>query len=387
MGFDWGDDGYFYVSYYDTSCPSNSGFLDTSVIIFNSTIKYEKNYHYDQAQTIFLNTESDTVWYKNKFNATNNELLAGVSTYFEEDNFWNLLVYVNNDLKLSKSGFSKSGYLTIELGEFIPLEIGDIFEIEFEINHQNAGAPPPCEGYAFANKFYGENISFISFDGENWIDLYDYDWNDEGETALQVACIKAFTVLNNETFLMLSHQIENHENYLELTNDYAYTDIDEEFINRIIISKDNFTIDRKGHSINGNGHARIFNITGKDITLINITFINAYTPNDGGAIASNDTITIISCNFTNNAAIGKGGAIAGMKDKFNISKCNFKDNKASNGTDDIFLNEDSHAVNLEVINATDISYGETLKIICKLTENNKTISYGFVYIIINSKTI
>ena len=41
----------------------------------------------------------------------------------------------------------------------------------------------------------------------------------------QVACIKAFTVLNNESFMMLSHQIENHENYLELTNDYAYSDI------------------------------------------------------------------------------------------------------------------------------------------------------------------
>ena len=40
---------------------------------------------------------------------------------------------------------------------------------------------------------------------------------------------------------------------------------------------------------------RIFNITGKNITLINIIFINAYTTNDGGAITSNDIINIISC--------------------------------------------------------------------------------------------
>jgi C1A family cysteine protease len=383
-GSEWGEDGYFYVSYYDTSCPSKSGFLETSVFIFNSTTKYEKNYQYDQAQTSFINTQSDTVWYKNIFNATNNELLAGASTYFMEDSFWNLSVYVNNALKLNTSGFSKSGYWTIDFGQFIPLEIGDIFEIEFKINHQNA-CIPICEGEEFVNKFYTENISFISFDGENWTDLYDYDWENIGGTALQVACIKAFTVLNNETFTMLSHQIENHENYLELTNDYAYADIDAEFINGIVIAKDNFTINGNGHTINGNGQARIFNITGKNITIINITFINAFSPEDGGAITSNASIIIISCNFTNNTAMGNGGAIAGIKDKLNINECNFKNNKASNGTEDIFLNEDPHVVNLEVMNVADFNYGETLKIICKVTKNNETISYGFVYIIIENK--
>ena len=74
--------------------------------------------------------------------------------------------------------------------------------------------------------------------------------------------------------MMLSHQIENHENYLELTNDYAYTDIDEEFINGIVIAKDNFTIDGQGHTIDGAGLARIFNITSNNVTLKNINFIN-----------------------------------------------------------------------------------------------------------------
>ena len=221
-GSEWGEDGYFYVSYYDTSCPSKSDFLGASVIIFNSTIKYEKNYQYDQAQTDFINTPNDTILYKNRFNATNNELLAGVSTYFKEDSFWNLSVYVNNALKLSKTGFSKSGYWTIELGKVIPLEMGDVFEIEFQINHNNASVPI-CEGTIYVNKFYSENTSFISFDGENWTDLYDYNWNNEGENALQVACIKAFTVLNNESFMMLSHQIENHESFYFNLSAYLYS--------------------------------------------------------------------------------------------------------------------------------------------------------------------
>ena len=351
-GSEWGEDGYFYVSYYDTSCPSKVGFLDTSVIIFNSTIKYEKNYQYDQAQTDFINTPNDTIWYKNRFNATNNELLAGVSTYFKEDSFWNLSVYVNNALKLSKSGFSKSGYWTIELGKVIPLEIGDVFEIEFQINHNNASVPI-CEGTIYVNKFYSENTSFISFDGENWTDLYDYNWNNEGENTLQVACIKAFTVLKNESFMMLSHQIENHENYLELTNDYAYSDIDEEFANGITISKNNFTIDGKGHTIDGAGIARIFNITANNIILKNINFINGFSESGGAIICENSTFTIVNCNFINNTASNNGGAIYNDKGVCSIERCTFINNHATYGGANYFNGAINNAtISADFINNT-----------------------------------
>ena len=326
-GSEWGEDGYFYVSYYDTSCPSKSDFLGTSVIIFNSTIKYEKNYQYDQAQTDFINTPNDTILYKNRFNATNNELLAGVSTYFKEDSFWNLSVYVNNALKFSKTGFSKSGYWTIELGKVLPLEIGDVFEIEFQINHKNASIPI-CEGAIYVNKFYSENTSFISFDGANWTDLYDYNWNNEGENTLQVACIKAFTVLKNESFMMLSHQIENHENYLELTNDYAYTDIDAEFINGIVIAKDNFTIDGQGHTIDGAGLARIFNITATSVTLKNIKFVNGYADYGGAIYDNSDYILIDNCTFLNNTAEYGGSVCCKFIDIVNST---FKYNSAACG--------------------------------------------------------
>ena len=363
-GSEWGEDGYFYVSYYDTSCPSKLDFLGTSVIIFNSTIKYEKNYQYDQAQTDFINTPNDTVWYKNRFNATNNELLAGVSTYFKEDSFWNLSVYVNNALKLSKSGFSKSGYWTIELGKVIPLEMGDVFEIEFQINHNNASVPI-CEGTIYVNKFYSENISFISFDGENWTDLYDYNWNNEGENTLQVACIKAFTVLNNESFMMLSHQIENHENYLELANDYAYTDIDAEFINGIVIAKDNFTIDGKGHTIDGAGLARIFNITSNNVTLKNINFINGNGKTRGGAIYFNGTGTVINCEFHKNYA-PYGGAIY-IYSEANVTNSKFIENSAEYGG--AIHNEGKSNINNSKFTENNANEGSAIK-----TETDMTIS-------------
>ena len=379
-GSEWGEDGYFYVSYYDTSCPSKLDFLGTSVIIFNSTIKYEKNYQYDQAQTDFINTPNDTVWYKNRFNATNNELLAGASTYFKEDSFWNLSVYVNNALKLSKSGFSKSGYWTIELGKVIPLEIGDVFEIEFQINHKNASVPI-CEGRLYVNKFYSENTSFISFDSANWTDLYDYNWNNEEENALQVACIKAFTVLNNETFTMLSHQIENHENYLELTNDYAYTDIDAEFINGIVIAKDNFTIDGKGHTIDGAGLARIFNITANNVTLKNINFING-NASYGGAIFwdSGTEGKIIESTFKNNHVIGRGGAIEIVNaSNCKIIDCTFDNNSATTYGGAIDTLNSTLTITDSIFEQNSATYGgaihndgETNINNTKFTENNAT---------------
>ena len=108
-------------------------------------------------------------------------------------------IYVNDELKSSKSGFSNPGYWTIDLFEHIPLNLGDVFEIAFKINVSNDVGVPISEIVSLNNEFFKENVSFISIDGENWADLYTLVWNDfPGHTYKdpQVACIKAFTVCN-----------------------------------------------------------------------------------------------------------------------------------------------------------------------------------------------
>ena len=201
-GDQWGYDGYFYVSYYDTSFP-NTMYL----FILNNTLKYDKNYQYDLAEVIFIPFSNDTIWYKNVFNATDNEYLAAVSTYFEKESFWNISVYVNNELKLIKSGFSNAGYYTIDLGEFIPLNNEDVFEIVFEISRDGGASLPIFTPQSYLinslfQKFYyyvsfWENISFFSLNGDEWVDLYNYTLYDElFRYKSQCACIKAFTVLN-----------------------------------------------------------------------------------------------------------------------------------------------------------------------------------------------
>ena len=80
----------------------------------------------------------------------------------------------------------------------ISLNVGDIFEIVFKINVTGDVGVPISEAVSLNNKFYKENISFISFDGKTWTDLYDFVWNDypNHNYKSQVACIKAFTLLN-----------------------------------------------------------------------------------------------------------------------------------------------------------------------------------------------
>lgn len=196
-GENWGEDGYFYVSYFDNSCPKVGDSLSTFAFILNDTIKYDKNYQYDIAKTDFFFNTTDTVWYKNIFKATDNEYLAAVSTYFEKNTDWELSIYLKDSLKLTKTGNSLPGYYTFDLDEFIPLNIGDVFEIVFKISVDGDAGVPISEKISLNNRFYRENISFISYDGNVWTDLFNLTWQYPDHIYdSQVACIKAFTVLS-----------------------------------------------------------------------------------------------------------------------------------------------------------------------------------------------
>lgn len=117
-GTNIGDDGYFYVSYYDDGIAKPNSNTPSYTFILNDTIRFDRNYQYDiGGKTDYLKLSTNTAWYKNVFNSTNDEYLSAVSTYFEKSTNWDLKIYVNNALKLAQSGFSKAGYRTIELND------------------------------------------------------------------------------------------------------------------------------------------------------------------------------------------------------------------------------------------------------------------------------
>ena len=196
-GPNWGDNGYFYVSYYDEKFaqPGVEGIAYTFVL--NDTTRYDKNYQYDIAgKTDYLHDNRLNVWYKNKFTSTENEILKGVSTYFEKLTNWTVSVYVNNVLKSTKSGISNAGYYTIQLDDVIPLYAGDIFEVVFNTTSNNLSSVPISEIASLNKAIYYPEISYVSYDGVNWEDLFYLSKTYVLHTyKSQVACIKAFTQL------------------------------------------------------------------------------------------------------------------------------------------------------------------------------------------------
>ena len=197
-GPSWGENGYFYVSYYDMKF-AQPGIKDSAyTIIFNDTKKYDKNYQYDIAGITYLFcNSSDTVWYKNVFTAGDDEYLAAVSTYFEKITNWTASVYVNDELVLVKKGISNPGYYTFDLGQLIPLKAGDVFEVVFNIHVDGEANFPISEAISLNRMLYKPGISFVSYDGKKWDDLYDLKWAYSSHSYYsQVAGIKAFTILN-----------------------------------------------------------------------------------------------------------------------------------------------------------------------------------------------
>ena len=219
-GNNWGEKGYFYVSYYDTRF-AQVGASDVSfTFILNDTVKYDKNYQYDIiGRTDYLLTNQSTMWYQNTFNATSDEIIAAFSTYFDRQSNFTVEIYVNDELKLTQNGSSVAGYFTINFDEFIPVYKNDVFKIIIKLVTSSEAWVPISEKSEANRVHYRPNTSFISYDGLNWIDLYDYsiDLDDRGHYyRSQVACIKAFTIFNLTTTTTLNN-VSAKDNWINIT--------------------------------------------------------------------------------------------------------------------------------------------------------------------------
>lgn len=198
-GSSWGDNGYFYISYYDRVLFAVNKDNQAFTYILNDTVRYTKNYQYDVAgMTDYLITGKKTVWYKNIYNATGNEAIAAVSTFFNTTVDYEISIYVNDVLQLTQNGRHEgSGYYTIPLKEYVPVAVGDIFKIVVKLaNPQNGyAAVPISEQLSTTRCYYAPGVSYFSNDGKKWTDLYDYSASAYSHTYnSQVACLKAFTV-------------------------------------------------------------------------------------------------------------------------------------------------------------------------------------------------
>lgn len=161
-GTDWGDEGYFYLSYYDTSFNTQQ-YPYYAAYLFNNTVPYNKNYQTDAGQ---LNNFVDQYkYFSNTYTALEDDLIAAVGTYFDSEGVdYEFDIYVNGVLKHTQNGVSPfAGYHTIKLTQYIPISANDAFKVVFK----NSSLPFECT----SRHHHKENVSFGSVDGVNWEDL------------------------------------------------------------------------------------------------------------------------------------------------------------------------------------------------------------------------
>ncbi|WP_407424573.1 hypothetical protein [Methanobrevibacter sp.] len=113
---------------------------------------------------------------------------------------------------------------------------------------------------------------------------------------------------------------------ISLTEDVVLDDDESEYLEGINLDVDDLVLDGGDYAIDACGKTRIFFITGKNITIKNITLKNGY----GGALKVNQNpkLTLINCGFINNAS-SSGGAIFNEDGEITIMKSIFNDNTAN----------------------------------------------------------
>jgi PKD repeat protein len=197
-GNTWGEDGYFYISYYDTKL----GFNENAVFTAESQNNYDNIYQYDPLGWTVSKEYSENpqvAWGSNVFSSERDETLKAIGFYTTDLNTaYEIYVYKNpvsgpvnssaGFVAHEKGQYSFPGYHTHVLNSTVPIHSGEKYSIVIKFTNPSASGPLAVEepialysSKAQANS--GE--SYVSPDGVKWEDI-----SSNSEANL---CIKAFT--------------------------------------------------------------------------------------------------------------------------------------------------------------------------------------------------
>lgn len=199
-GEQFGEQGYFYVSYYD----SNIGVHNIVYTGVEQTDNYDAIYQSDLCGWLGqIGYGEESVWFANAYRAGPGEKLAAAGFYATGENT-EYEVYVARHLpeagspKMEAALSSRSpavkgklengGYYTVPLGETIPLDENERFAVIIKISTPGAVHPVAIEfdtGDGFANVDLTDGEGYLSIDGDSWEHVE--------ETQKCNVCLKAYT--------------------------------------------------------------------------------------------------------------------------------------------------------------------------------------------------
>ena len=193
-GEEFGDDGYFYVSYFDTVI-CNKSVVYTRV---GNADNFDKIYQSDMLGWVgLMGFNKEDAYFANVYETDENEELAAVSFYAtDKDTSFEVYLVQNfkdessfENRKLLISGSMKyAGYYTVRMPEPIRLSDKSKYAVVVKIHTPKAIHPIAIE-YDVDERTKNFDIS----DGEGYISLYGEIWHNAEETQNCNVCLKAFT--------------------------------------------------------------------------------------------------------------------------------------------------------------------------------------------------
>lgn len=193
-GTEFGEDGYFYISYCDAHI------CETSVVYtkLESSENYDKIYQADKLGWVgVLGFDNEEAYFANVYTAGKGEELSAVSFYATGAKS-TYEVYVTTDFeseddladrKLVASGeMEYAGYYTVNLDEAEKLADGSKFAVIVHIT-------TPDTKYPIAIEYDADSLtdSFDIKDGEGYLSLYGNQWYSAEKDRKCNVCLKAFT--------------------------------------------------------------------------------------------------------------------------------------------------------------------------------------------------
>jgi len=222
-----GDQGHFYISYYDKTLATSINMVITGV---ESAENYDKQYCYDPYGTIssWIPFEEKSFYAANIFPEAGNalvqdEILRAVSIFTVQENVqyelhiapvYDGLTDLCFDIPVQSGTFQNAGYHTVRLHQPIDLEEGTRYAVVFKLTAPSGycgicveypytyvdpatGAESPLSTSARA----GYDEGYISDTQEEWYEVVDYVPNGN-------LCIRAFTDVKGENFSLFSETEE-----------------------------------------------------------------------------------------------------------------------------------------------------------------------------------
>lgn len=193
-GTQFGDGGYFYISYEDT----NIGVDNLVYTRVDGADNYDVIYQSDLLGFVgTMGYGEPTAWFSNVYTASENEELSAVSFYATGDkSFYDLFVvrdFTDSDsfgtMEYVKSGYiAQAGYYTLDLSEAILLGEGSRFAVVVCLTTPGSERPVAIEYET------GEWTSSVDLsDGEGYLSYNGASWENIESVYQSNACLKAFT--------------------------------------------------------------------------------------------------------------------------------------------------------------------------------------------------